>query len=389
MCRLGQFIATGLVYLLAKYADLTVNGQSQAILSILVIGAGTDYALLLVARYREELRRHEDRHEAMAFALHRAAPAIFASAATVAVGMLCLSFADMNSTAGLGPVVAIGVAVTMLVMVTLLPALLVICGRWVFWPKRPAYRSAEPTADGFWARVGRCDRHRPRRVWLVTTGLLLLACLGLFRLDAAGLSTEDTYTKEFDSIKGQQVLTDHGLVDNSNTSRSSPTPTSSRRVADGAGRASRGVGDPGEVRRLRRPGAFIEATITADVSSPPRPSTPWRRSATPSTGSTVPTRSSAAVSAFYLDTKIASERDNMVIIPIVLVMVLLILMRAAAGARRAADPDRRPWCCRSAPRSASRRCCSSTSSASPGPTRRSRCSRSCSSWRWASTTTSS
>ena len=186
----ANFIATGLVYLLAKYAGLTVNGQSQAILSILVIGAGTDYALLLVARYREELRRHEDRHEAMAFALHRAAPAIFASAATVAVSMLCLSFADLNSTAGLGPVLAIGVAVTMLVMVTLLPALLVICGRWVFWPKRPAYRSAEPTADGFWARVGRAISHRPRRVWITTTGLLLLACLGLFRLDASGLSTE-------------------------------------------------------------------------------------------------------------------------------------------------------------------------------------------------------
>jgi len=213
----ANFIATGLVYLLAKYADLTVNGQSQAILSILVIGAGTDYALLLVARYREELRRHEDRHEAMAFALHRAAPAIFASAATVAVGMLCLSFAELNSTAGLGPVLAIGVAVTMLVMITLLPALLVICGRWVFWPKRPTFRSAEPTSNGLWARVGRSISHRPRRVWLTTTALLLLACLGLFRLDASGLSTEDTYTKEFDSIKGQKLLADHGLADNSNT----------------------------------------------------------------------------------------------------------------------------------------------------------------------------
>ena len=87
-----------------------VNGQSQYILSILVIGAGTDYALLLVARYREELRRHEDRHEAMAFALHRAAPAIIASAATVVVGLMCLAFADLNSTAGLGPVLAVGVA---------------------------------------------------------------------------------------------------------------------------------------------------------------------------------------------------------------------------------------------------------------------------------------
>ena len=100
------FTSQAVIYFLAKYADLTVNGQSYAILTILVIGAGTDYALLLVARYREELRRHEDRHEAMAFALHRAAPAILASAATVVVGMLCLLFAEMNSTAGLGPVAA-------------------------------------------------------------------------------------------------------------------------------------------------------------------------------------------------------------------------------------------------------------------------------------------
>ena len=104
------FVSQALIYFLAKYADLTVNGQSYAILTILVIGAGTDYALLLVARYREELRRHEDRHEAMAFALHRAAPALFASAATVVLGMLCLLFAEMNSTAGLGPVAAIGIA---------------------------------------------------------------------------------------------------------------------------------------------------------------------------------------------------------------------------------------------------------------------------------------
>ncbi len=206
----------GLVYLLAKYADLTVNGQSQAILSILVIGAGTDYALLLVARYREELRRHEDRHEAMAFALHRAAPAILASAATVAVGMLCLLFAEMSSTAGLGPVAAIGIAMTFLVMVTLLPALLVIFGRWIFWPMRPRFDSTPHESGGLWGRVGRRIAVRPRAVWVITTGLLLIACLGLFRLDANGLSTEDQYTKDFDSVLGQRVLIEHDLVDSSN-----------------------------------------------------------------------------------------------------------------------------------------------------------------------------
>jgi putative drug exporter of the RND superfamily len=317
-------IATGLVYLLAKYADLTVNGQSQAILSILVIGAGTDYALLLVARYREELRRHEDRHEAMAFALHRAAPAIFASAATVAVGMLCLSFAELNSTAGLGPVNAIGVAVTFLVMVTLLPALLVICGRWVFWPKRPAFGSPEPTADGIWARVGRTISHRPRRVWVVTTGLLLLACLGLFRLDASGLSTEDTYTKEFDSIKGQKLLTEHGLSDNSNTIQ---VVTDADQAADVAASLEGidGLSEPGEPQPLSEGRVWFEATIDADISS--------------STAADTVEASRDAVdevdgadalvgggSAFYLDTKIASERDSWVIMPLVLVVVLLILI---------------------------------------------------------------
>src|SRR4051812_49436200 len=191
----------GLIYFLAKDAGLTVNGQSQAIVSILVIGAGTDYALLLVARYREELRRHEDRHEAMAFALHRATPAIIASASTVIVGMLCLTLAEMNSTAGMGPVVAIGVGLGLLAMITLLPALLVIFGRWIFWPKRPTFGSDEPTTRGFWAKVGQWIAPRPRKVWIGTTLVLGALALGTLTLDMSGLSTEESYTKEFDSVK--------------------------------------------------------------------------------------------------------------------------------------------------------------------------------------------
>ena len=316
--------AAGVVYLLAKYADLTVNGQSQAILGILVIGAGTDYALLLVARYREELRRHEDRHEAMAFALHRAAPAILASSATVVVSMLCLSFAELNSTAGMGPVLAVGIAVTFLVMVTLLPAFLVIFGRWMFWPKRPAFGSPEPTSTGFWARVGNRIAPSPRKVWLITAGLLAIACLGLFRLDPSGLSTEDTYTKEFDSIKGQQVLTEHGLADNSNTIQVVANTDAVPRVQEALG----GIDGLGEARPAQDIGngrSYFEATINADVSSPE--------------AFAIVEASRAAVhrldgadarvgggAAFYLDTKVASNRDNKVIIPIVLVVVFLILM---------------------------------------------------------------
>src|SRR5215472_12432758 len=131
--------AQAVIYLLAAHAGLTVNAQSAGILDVLVFGASTDYALLIVARYREELRRHDRRHPAMAEALRRAGPAIIASAATVVVSLLTLSAAELNSTKSLGPVLAIGVAVGMFVMITLLPALLVTFPRGVFWPYRPAY----------------------------------------------------------------------------------------------------------------------------------------------------------------------------------------------------------------------------------------------------------
>ncbi len=317
------FTSQAIIYFLAKYADLTVNGQSQAILTILVIGAGTDYALLLVARYREELRRHEDRHEAMAFALHRAAPAVLASAATVVVSMLCLLVAEMNSTAGLGPVAAIGIAVTFCVQVTLLPALLVITGRWIFWPKRPAFGSPEPTKSGFWAKVGRYIAPRPRRVWMVTSLLLGIACLGLFALNTSGLSTEDSYTKEFQSITGQKALVAHGLLDQSNTVMVVANADSGAAVAE-AMAGVEGLETPTEPVTAGDV-AFVEATIDGDVSSPEAFAT------VEATRDAVHAVEGADAlvgggSAFYLDTKVASNHDNKVIIPIILIVVFVILM---------------------------------------------------------------
>ncbi|MBF4769503.1 MMPL family transporter [Nocardioides agariphilus] len=312
------------IYFLAKYAGLTVNGQSQGILTVLVVGAGTDYALLLVARYREELRRHEDRHEAMAFALHRAAPAILASAATVVVGMLCLSLAEMNSTAGLGPVLAIGVAVTLLVMITLLPALLVIVGRWIFWPKRPHFGSPEPTATGLWARVGRAISPRPRAVWVTTAVILGIACLGLFKLDTGGLSTDEQYTKEFDSIKGQQVLIAHDLVDTSNPIQVLAKADKAQDVAAAIATVD-GVGEPDTSIPPVDGLALITATVPGDVATQAafdkveavRAAVHQVDGADALVGGT---------SAIYLDIQKASSRDNKVIIPIVLLVVMLILM---------------------------------------------------------------
>ena len=201
--------AQGVIYLLAKYAHLTVNGQSAGILTVLVFGAGTDYALLLVARHREELRRHADRHEAMSFALHRAGPAIWASAATVIVGMLCLLFADLNSTAGLGPVAAIGIGIALLAMVTLLPALLAIFGRWVFWPVRPAFGSDSHVERTWWARIGGRIARAPRLTWVVTAMVLGVLALGTLNLKADGLTNAGSFTSTPDSVVGEQILAEH------------------------------------------------------------------------------------------------------------------------------------------------------------------------------------
>jgi putative drug exporter of the RND superfamily len=315
--------AQGVIYLLAKNAGLTVNGQSAGILTVLVFGAGTDYALLLVARYREELHRHEDRHEAMAFALHRATPAIIASGLTVILGMLCLTFAEMNSTAGLGPVAAIGIGVGLLVMITLLPALLVIFGRWIFWPRRPLFDTLEPSATGFWARVGSRIAPRPRMIWVITSLVLAACSLGFLQLNAHGLSTADAYTKDFDSVTGQQVLIDHGLADTStpvqivaNADKASAV-TQSIQGVDGLGPAS-----PPFVKGNV---ALISVPLTDDPTSKAAFATVDEvRTAV----HTVPGADAlvGGGSAINTDIETASMRDNKVIIPLVLIVVMLVLM---------------------------------------------------------------
>src|SRR5918999_3902496 len=156
----------GIGYLLSELG-VTVTGQSSAILTVLVFGAGTDYALLIVARYREELRRQEDKHEAIAIAMRTAGPAIVASAATVMLGILCLGLAEVKGTSGLALIGASGIGLAMLVMCTLLPALLAIFGRRAFWPFIPHYGDEGADAThGFWRRVGERVGWRPRRVWV-------------------------------------------------------------------------------------------------------------------------------------------------------------------------------------------------------------------------------
>ncbi|TYK49437.1 MMPL family transporter [Actinomadura decatromicini] len=322
-------LAQSLVYLLAKYGDLTVNGQSAGILTVLVFGVATDYALLLVARYREELHRHEDRHEAMAYALHRAAPAIIASAATVAIGLLCLLLAEMNSTAGMGPVAAAGVLTALAAMTTLLPALLVIFGRWLFWPLIPRYDAkylrpeAYEAEHGVWSKIAGLVARRPRALWALTMLGLIGLTLGLGSLKADGLSNAGQFTGRPDSIKGEEVVARHFPAGSGSPAVIIAKAGASDRVAETV-RGTAGVaevGPPATANGLVK----YEATLKYPADSDAARGTIDRLRdgvhRVPSADAKV-----GGMTATALDIKRASARDNKVIIPIVLGVVFLILI---------------------------------------------------------------
>jgi RND superfamily putative drug exporter len=226
-------LASIVIYNLAKHGTITLNGQSQGILYVLVIGAGTDYALLLISRYREELHEHERPLDAMIAAWKGAAPPIAASAVTVVLGLLCLTAAEVNSTAGLGPVCAIGVACTAVFMLTVLPGLLLFFGclanwlwpggwyrlarnfkrnrlmdsRWLFWPRRPRldHETDILVVHGVWGRFSTALSRHARRGW-AGAGLLLIMCvIGVFTLKTDGLPTEKGFTNKPDAIVGQEI----------------------------------------------------------------------------------------------------------------------------------------------------------------------------------------
>ncbi len=314
--------AKWLIYLLAAHAGLTVNAQSAGILYVLVFGAGTDYALLLIARYREELRRHEDRHEAMAEALRRAGPAILASGTTVVLSLLTLLVAELNSTKGLGPVLAIGIVVALAAMMTLLPALLVICGRWVFWPVKPSYGSAEPTASGVWARVGRSIARRPRVVWVATALVLAAMALGTLGLKASGLTNAESFRGRPDSVVGQSVLARHFPA-----GAGQPVvvigraPDAARLLA--TVRATPGI--TGVTPPVTRAGeAYLQGTLTSAPDSQAAYATIDRvRSAVhaiPGADALV-----GGNSAINLDVERAAAHDRQVIIPLILAVVFVVL----------------------------------------------------------------
>ena len=206
---LALTLAGGVIYLLAKNNVITLDGQSQGILSVLVLGAATDYALLLIARYREELHLHESRYDAMKIAWRGVVEPIVASGSTVTIGLLVLLLSELNNNRGLGPVGAIGIICSMITVLTLLPALLMIFGRWIFWPKVARFGGADERLSGSWAKVAAATARHPRKYWVVSTAVLIILAGLSSTLNATGLSTIDSFTQRTDSVVGQEELLKH------------------------------------------------------------------------------------------------------------------------------------------------------------------------------------
>ncbi|WRY87030.1 MMPL family transporter [Streptomyces longwoodensis] len=203
---IADLLSMGVAYGLNQAFGTTVTGQSSAVMTILVFGAGTDYALLLVSRYREELRRIERPYEAMVAALRGCGPAVLASSGTVAAGLLCLLAADLNSSRGMGPLGTVGVLCALIAMLTLLPAVLVLLGRRVFWPLVPAYGSEPAQRRSLFAAMGDSAGRRPLTV--LATGAVLLGALALGTLNLPGPVTEqeDSFVTEPEAVTAMQIL---------------------------------------------------------------------------------------------------------------------------------------------------------------------------------------
>jgi putative drug exporter of the RND superfamily len=318
----AEVSSRGLGYLLSELG-VTVTGQTSAILTVLVFGAGTDYALLIVARYREELRRQENRHAAMATAIANAGPPVLASAATVMVALLCLSFAEVEGTAGLALIGAAAVGLAALIMCTLLPALLTIFGRRAFWPRIPHYGDEGADAThGVWRRIADRVSLRPRQVWLATTALLAVLSVGLVSFNTE-LTTGNQFRDEESSTRGQDLVT-RAFPSGANAPNTVivPNPLNADQV-QAALRDRPEVATVGAVER-GRPGARFDLILARDpYSTEAFAEIPDLRDVARGAGGDDVLV--GGPTAEEHDLRESAERDTWVIVPLVLIVVFLVL----------------------------------------------------------------
>lgn len=348
-------VALLVVWWLAKWDILLLSGQTQGILFILVIGAATDYSLLYVARFREELRVQQDKGIATGKAIRASVEPILASGSTVIAGLLCLLFSDLKSNSTLGPVASVGIIFAMLSALTLLPALLFVFGRVAFWPKRPKYEPEKARAkndipaSGIWSKVADLVEQHPRAIWVSTLIVLLLGAAFVPTLKADGVSQSDLVLGSSEARDGQQALGEHFpggsgspayiivdetqaaqaadvVLNNDNfetvTVTSADSPSGSAPItADGIVPLGSGTA-PGPV--------VVEGQVLLQATLVEAPDSEEAQEAIRSIRQTFADENISAVvggvTATSVDTNDASIHDRNLIIPIVLLVILVILM---------------------------------------------------------------
>ncbi|GAA1486026.1 MMPL family transporter [Brachybacterium fresconis] len=345
------------IWHLASAGILLLSGQTQGILFILVIGAATDYSLLYVARYRDELRHRESTWAATVSALRGTVEPVLASGGTVIAGLLCLLLSELKSNSTLGPVAAIGIAFAMLAALTFLPALLYAAGRAAFWPRRPRYDPAPAAEDasgtdgGGWGRVAAAVSRRPRPLWILTALVLAAGCVGALSLDADGVPQSDLVLGSSSARAGQEALGEHfpagagspvqvivdqedlqatadvllaedGIASVSVVAADSPSG-SAPVTADGIG-AQGPPGTPAADPTVVEGRVLVQGTLTdAPDSAAAERTVRDLRAALDQEGFE---EIVGGVTATSIDTNDASVHDRTLIIPVVLAVILVILM---------------------------------------------------------------
>jgi len=348
-------VALLVVWWLAKAEVLLLSGQTQGILFILVIGAATDYALLFVARFREELRVTHDKGAAVLTAWKGSFEPILASGGTVIAGLLCLLLSDLKSNSTLGPVAAIGILFAMLSALTLLPSMLLLFGRAVFWPRRPAFEPdvvAEEKgmpSKGLWAKLAGLIKRRPRVIWIATTLVLLAGAAGVTQLNAVGVPQSDLVIGESEARDGQVALGEHFpggsgspayvVVDEASLQEvadvllsndgvdavavtASDSPSGTANVTSDGISAVGPPGTPAPMPTVVDGDVMLQATLTDAADSDAAASTVRDlRTELADYDALV-----GGVTATSIDTNDASIHDRNLIIPVILVVIMLILM---------------------------------------------------------------
>lgn len=318
----ADFIAGIAARLVADAAGITLDGSVTGILSVLVFGAGTNYALLLIARYRDELRLHADRREAMAIALRGAGPAIIASGSTVALALATLLFGELSGNRSLGLAGAVGIVVAMAYALLVLPAALVVFGRWLFWPLVPRYGTPDTISRSPWGKLGRAVSKRPIIVAIAGFAVLGAFASGLTTLDV-GLSQNDRFIVKPEAVLGQERLAEA-------FSAGSTAPAAVIVPADDAAEVSDGLAEVDGVVEVR-PGPADDDIAQLDIVLDADPESQEAFAIISDVRLALDDLGDGSglvggIDAEGLDLRDAQQRDQNLVIPLILVLVLAVLI---------------------------------------------------------------